>query len=478
MSDLVEHPQGSPAPVEERAPRRRNLARVLVVLASVIAFLAVFAVWINRQILNTDNWTRSSTQMLDSPIVRAELANYLADQLYANVDIEGEIRNALPVRAQALAAPAASALRNQVEKRAREALARPRVQALWEQANRGAHQQLLAVIHGGGSTVSTERGEVVLDLKSLLRETQARVGVGGRLVKALPDNASRIVIMRSDQLDGAQRIGRALEHLPVVLVVLSLALFGAALAVSRGWRRRAVRAYGIGLVAAGAAALAAEAWAGNAVVGSLASTAAMEPVVRVVWDIYTPLFVQAATAGIVYGAILLFGSWIAGPTSWATTVRRVCAPYLREPAIGYGAFAVLVAALVLWWAPTPAMRNPVTAVVLVLLLGFGFEALRRRTAREFPEADRRKATARVRARLGELAGYVAGRTRAGTGAVVRQASAFTPGSGSGAEDERLEQLERLRDLRASGVLDEAEFSAEKARVLAGNGSGQPAAPAG
>jgi hypothetical protein len=451
------------------------LARVLVVLASVLAFLAIFAVWINRQILDTDNWTRSSTQMLDSPIIRAELANYLADQLYANVDIQGEISDALPARAQPLAAPVASALRNQVEKRAREALERPRVQALWELANRGAHQQLLDVIHGGGSTVSTERGEVVLDLKTLLRETEQRVGVGGRLAKALPENASRIVVMRSDQLDGAQRVGRALEHLPVVLVVLSLALFGAALAVSRGWRRRAVRAFGIGLVAAGAAALAAEAWAGDSVVGSLASTASMEPVVRVVWDIYTPLFVQAATAGIVYGAILLVGAWIAGPTSWATAVRRACAPYLREPAIAYVAFAVLVAALVLWWAPTPAMRNPVTALVLVLLLGLGFEGLRRRTAREFPDADHRAATARHRARLGELAGSVAGRARAGTGAVVRQASAFTAGS---AEDERLQQLERLRDLRATGVLDEAEFHAEKTRILAANGSGQPAAGAG
>jgi Short C-terminal domain len=463
--------------LEERAPRRRNLARVLVVLAALVAFLAIFAVWINRQILNTDNWTRASSQMLDSPIVRAELANYLADQLYANVDVQGEIRDALPTRAQPLAAPIASALRNQVEKRAREALARPRVQALWEQANRGAHQQLLAVIHGGGSTVSTQRGEVVLDLKNLLRETQDRVGVGGRLAKALPENASRIVVMRSDQLDGAQRIGRTLEHLPVVLVVLSLALFGTALAVSRGWRRRAVRAYGIGLAVAGAAALVAEAWAGDEVVRSLASTASMEPVVRVVWNIYTPLFVQAATAGIVYGAILLVGAWVAGPTSWATALRRACAPYLREPAIAYAAFALLVAALVLWWAPTPAMRNPVTALILVLLLGLGFEGLRRRTGREFPDADHRAAMARHRERITGLAGSVAGRTRAGTGAVVRQASAFTASS-SPAEDDRLEQLTRLQDLRAAGVLDDEEFRAEKTRILGGNGGGHPAAPVG
>jgi hypothetical protein len=93
-----------------------------------------------------------------------------------------------------------------------------------------------------------------------------------------------------------------------------------------------------------------------------------------------------------------------------------------------------------------------------------------------PDADARVATARYRARLSEVAGAVAGRTRAGTSAVVRQASTFT--AGGEAQDERLGQLERLRDLRASGVLDEAEFRSEKARILADNGSGHPAAPVG
>jgi hypothetical protein len=111
-----------------------------------------------------------------------------------------------------------------------------------------------------------------------------------------------------------------------------------------------------------------------------------------------------------------------------------------------------------------------------VLLGLGWEGLRRRTAREFPDADRGAASDRYRARLADVAGSIAGRTRAGTGAVVRRASAFAPGSG--AEDDRLAQLERLRDLHATGVLDDGEFRAEKARILAGNGSGPPAAPVG
>jgi hypothetical protein len=37
---------------------------------------------------------------------------------------------------------------------------------------------------------------------------------------------------------------------------------------------------------------------------------------------------------------------------------------------------VLLGVGILWWAPTPAKRNPITA----LLLAIGFEGLRRKTA--------------------------------------------------------------------------------------------------
>ena len=75
-----------------RKPRRRGVALALVLVASVLAFPAILAVWVNRQVLNTDNWTTASSRMLESPAVRNQLAAYLVDQLYANVDVEAQIR--------------------------------------------------------------------------------------------------------------------------------------------------------------------------------------------------------------------------------------------------------------------------------------------------------------------------------------------------------------------------------------------------
>jgi hypothetical protein len=168
----------------------------LVLAASVLAFAAILAVWVNRQALNTDNWTTSSSRMLESPAVRDQLAAYLVDQLYANVDVEAQIREALPPRAQPLAGPAAGFLRERIDLRARET-----TQQHWEDADRAAHQALMRVIDGDVHSVE-------LDVKALLEQTGDQTGIRGRVAGALPADAARITILRPAALRaGLVRLG-------------------------------------------------------------------------------------------------------------------------------------------------------------------------------------------------------------------------------------------------------------------------------
>ena len=453
----------------DRTIRRRPLGIALVALASVLAYIAILAIWADRQVLNTENWTRASSEMLESPVVRARVAGFLVDELYKEVDVGAEIREALPPRAQPLAGPAAGALRNLAERAANEILARPRAQQAWENANRSAHELLVEVLKGGGPILSTTGGVVVLDLKELLTELEERTGVGGRVADRLPADAAQIEILRSDQLGLAQDAFRVLDALPIITVALSLALFGLALVAAPGWRRQATRGYGLGLVAAGALALATEGFAGDAIIGSLVRTEAGEPPARVIWTIETRLLEQAASAAIFYGLALIVGVWLAGSTRPATAIRRVTAPYLREPAIAYTAFAAVAAIVVLWWAPTPAMRNPVTAVLLVVLFGLGFEGLRRKAAREHPAADRHELERHARERVAGAFRSLRTRAEAGAGAVAqRRPARGLAGNGTTAPeapDPRIDQLERLARLHDTGALDDSEFRAEKARIF-------------
>jgi len=416
-------------------------------------------VWANRQVLNTDNWTRTSTELLENPVIRDQLAVFLVDQLYANVDVAGEIREALPERLQPLAGPAAGGLRDFAERAANEVLSRPRAQALWADANRAAQEQFLQLIEGGGPVVSTGGGDVVLDLTALLQQMQERVGIGGRLAERLPPSAAQIEVLHSDRLEALQGLLKILRGLPVVLVGLSLLLFFAALAIAPEWRRQALRAYGIGFVLAGAAALLVQDQAGSALTETLVNTAAVEPAVAAAWTISTTLLVEAAWATILYGIFMVVAAFLAGPSRPMVALRRAVAPFVRHPAIAYSVLAVFVG-LLLWWAPTPATRDPLLALLLIALLAAATEALRRQIVREYPDADMGAAIERIRERA--------------AGGVTWAREATTSRGSTNATT--IEQLEQLGRLRATGVIDEDEFTAQKRAVLGGDpepGNGAP-----
>ena len=54
---------------EGTSPHPRDVGALLVV-ATLIAFLAIFSIWVNRQALNTDNWVSTSDKLLQNEEVR------------------------------------------------------------------------------------------------------------------------------------------------------------------------------------------------------------------------------------------------------------------------------------------------------------------------------------------------------------------------------------------------------------------------
>jgi hypothetical protein len=420
--------------------RRRRLPLFLIGIGSLLAIVAILALWANRQLLDTDNWTETSSELLENDDIRGQISVFLVDQLYTDTDVQAQLAEALPPRAKPLAGPVAGGLRGLAVRGVDTLLDRPRLQQVWEDANRGAHEALLNVVEGGGDNVSTEGGDVVLDLNSLLSATAESIGVGQKALEKLPEDAGQLTLLESDDLELAQDGVDLLQAAAVVLVVLALGLLALAVFLARGWRREALRAAGFGLIFAGAVALVARSLAGDALVNSLAKTESVEPAIDATWNIATGLMVDAASATILYGIVLVFSAWLGGTTRWATSTRRVLAPYIREPAIAYSGLAVIVLIL-LAWKPTPAFHRAIPALILVALLAFGVEMLRRRTAREFPRASREESMEHLRERFSNL----------GRSEKRRQ-------------QDRLADLERLGRLRETGVLTQEEFEREKAAL--------------
>src|SRR4051794_1205911 len=463
---------------------RRRAVRALVILGSLLAFLSVFAIWTERQALNTDDWVSTSGRLLHNQKIREAVGNYLVDQLYENVNVRKELEDILPGEASELAGPAAGGLRQVAGQGAEKVLETSTAQELWEEANRSTHEQLLAVLENKKEAVETSEGDVRLNLGSLLTNLANQVGIGKSLAEKLPPDAAQIQILKSDQLKTAQNIAVGVKGLALVLSILTFLVFGLAIYLSRNGRWVTVLLSGIGLIAAGFAVIVFRHIAGGIVVDSLVKTESVKPAGEAAWAIGTSLMVSIPPTVIVVGALLAAAGWLASPTAGARTTRRYMAPSLRLHATYvYTGLAILVCFYFLT-GPTQGLRAFLTTLIVAGMAAFGIHELRKQTAEEFPDAaygdvfgrTRDKVVTAVKdANIPERVGEQASKLRlperrpvnGGGGAVEGSTEVPTATIPVSEEDARLQRLEKLAELRDKGILTEEEFAAEKTRLLGG-----------
>jgi hypothetical protein len=454
---------------------RRRTVKALVVLGSVLAFLSVFAIWTERQALNTDDWVDTSGRLIQNETVRAAVGDYLVDQLYENVDVEKELEDILPGETKELAGPVSGGLRQVAGGGAEQVLKSSTAEALWKDANRAAHEQLLAVLENKKEAVETEGGDVTLNLGGLVTNLADQVGIGGQLAEKLPPDAGQITILHSDELKTAQDIAVGIKGLALVLSLLTLLTFGLAVYLSRDGRWVTILFCGIGLVAAGFAVIVFRQIAGGIVVDQLVTDESVKPAAEATWSIGTSLMTSIATTVIVFGVLLGIAGWLGSPTGSARASRRFMTPALRDyvPYVYTG--LVLLVCFYFLSSSVQNLRSFLTTLVIAGFAAFGIHELRRQSQEEFPDAQfsdyfggaRARMTDAVKsANLGERASKLRlpeMRKPSGGGDAAPEAPA-------GDEDSRLHRLERLAELREKGVLTDEEFAAEKARVLGGGDS--------
>jgi hypothetical protein len=166
----------------ERSPRpkrpRRFLVWPLIVLASVLLIFSITANWVQSALLDTDQVTATTDAILKDEDVQQQLSTFAVNQLYANVDVEGQIAEKLPSSAQPLAAPIAALSRGAATNVAENALSSPEVQSLVTTAVANAHAQFVSLIRDKSSYISTSpTGEVTLEYGSVVADLANRLGV-------------------------------------------------------------------------------------------------------------------------------------------------------------------------------------------------------------------------------------------------------------------------------------------------------------
>jgi Short C-terminal domain len=455
----LSQPDGDTATVAQPQGMTRSISRgrligvdVLIGITTLLLIVAMFSVWANRLLFNPNNWSNTSTQLLQNPDIRSTTANYLVDQLYANYDVAGLIKQGLPPQLQGLAAPAAGALRNAAVQGAELALSRPRVQNLWRQANRAADETFIQVVNGGGPRVSVNQGAVTLNLGVILDNVASRLGLPSNLSSKLPANVATVTVFKSDQLKTVQNGGKLIKGLALWLTILCPVLYALAIFLAAGHRRRTLMTVGFAGIFAGVVVFFGRSVLQTQITNSLTDDASLRPAIRATIAIGTQLLVEVAGAVTFVGIILVIAAWFAGPARIARAGREAIAPFLRDRAGATYAVTLGLLALLFLWDPIPATGTPAGIITFIVLALFGTAILRAQTQREFPDARQGAATHAIRTRVAGL--------RRDRPPVDGPAEPAPPASASA-----VDQLKQLADLRDHGALTAEEYTAAKQQLL-------------
>jgi hypothetical protein len=433
----AEAPAAAAAAPAATARWRMVTARILVVLAAILALPAVVSGYVRWQVFDTSTFNSTARDLISDPTVRDQVAATMVDQLYSNVDVSGALQQRLPADQRQLAPTLAAVSRLAADRIAPEILARPRAQDAFVGAATVAQGSLDRLLEDRSKAIKTSGGDVYIDFTPLLDQLGARIAIVGDLQSQLQPGAGRVVIMKGSQLETAQKLTGALKTIGSWFWLVPVLLAAAAVALATGRRRIILRSVAIAAIVVGLLILFTRNRGGSYVVDTLVKDHSVRPAANNAWTILTNLLADSGWTLFGIGVVALFGVWLAGETRSGRGARRAFASVIGNPWWAFGIVTVLFLGL-LWWQPTVQTGRWPQMLAAAILLAIATAALSRQTQREFPLESQVTPGA----------------------AFSSQFSRFRGGDGSTRE------LERLAGLHDSGALTDAEFAAEKARVLA------------
>jgi hypothetical protein len=379
----------------------RSTGSVLLILfASLLALLAVVAVWANSIVRDTDRYVATVGPLASNPDVQKAVTNRVTTAVLAQIDVEGLVKQlelaasqkgAPPKAAQLLGdldGPITSGLKSLVSGTVQRVVSSSAFDTVWVNANRAAHTAVDKALTGeAGGAVSAKNGQVAIDVGPIVAKVKDKlVSAGLKPAARIPAVHTQFVVFESKDIGKIKWYLRVLEiignWLPVIAVLVAAA--GVYLAVNR---RRALVGAALGVFAA------------MLLLGIALAVA------RSVYLDHLPVGASEAAAGAVFDALVRFlragvravgalalvtalGAYLTGPSRAAVLIRTGCRRSigaLRDVALSaglplgavgrfvhrykrwIGGVILAVAAIVLFTWSYPTTAVVVWTVVIVLV---------------------------------------------------------------------------------------------------------------
>jgi len=382
----AETPVPAESPKPEGTSRGRVIgARILTVLAVLLAVVGMVAFYVEHTALDEEGFETISRNMIENDEIRTQVAAKSVETLFENVDVEAAIAERLPPAQAGLAPVFAGLARSGADRAADAALERPRVQTVWVEVTTRAQRQLVRLLDDDTTFIQTEGGAVVLDLNPIVIELGDQVAVIGKVAERLPESSGKVAIIEESQLETAQTATKVLRSVADWMWLVALLVAALAVWLARGRRRLELRAIALGLLVVGLLLLAVRRFAGDYLVDELVKDDAVKPAAHDAWSILTQVLADRAWVWIILGLVTLVGVWFVGETRRAAQARSAAAPALQSRPTTYAIAAAAILALALV-APQIA-RGWLSAVLLIALIVAGVEVVRNTVLRTTAQSD-------------------------------------------------------------------------------------------
>ena len=268
--------------LEAKPHRRRRTRRILAALFTALAIIAfavgVPAAWARRTVLDTDRYVEVVGPLAEDPAMREYLSRTVTSAVFEALSVEERVSDALAERAPRLAffaGPLTNGVRGFVEGRVRGIVSSEAFATYWTEVNRFVHEQIVLVLEGESSILTTD-GRVVLNLLPVVNEALRRISdiaseligrelslppvtpeavpaeVIPRLEAALgvdlPDRFGTIVVYDGNDIAAVQRAVDTFGRWVVLVALAFLVSAGVALWLSPSKRRTLVQLLAAALV--------------------------------------------------------------------------------------------------------------------------------------------------------------------------------------------------------------------------------------
>jgi hypothetical protein len=302
---------------------RKFAIGLLIVLGLILLAVGNLAFWARFTLLNTNGWVAAVGPLSKDPTVSSILSQYVVGELFAQVDVEQSLAEALPPKMQIFSAPLAVGVQQFANDTVTSLIQSDAFNTVWVGVNRAGHTAIIAVLKGEGDYLYMQDGQLTLDLSDIYNFVENKFGLTDLdLVPAA--SGGKLVLLESQRVAYLQEIVSSLNTFGLLLPLLGILVFVAAWFVSL-WRRETLIWIGIVLALTMLVSVIVFSVVRSNILVNVANPMLRDLGRQILYVVTHGLFVQTVF-GMIVGILLAIGAWQSTPDStmskWEASLKE------------------------------------------------------------------------------------------------------------------------------------------------------------